>query len=185
MRIINFLSPLLMISALGCTLNRENNPVAAQEKKVACIPYFDFDKVEHYSIIIEEKEFWKMYEKKKKTVDEKKLIELILGYSKETISDTVILNDMVKAGYKKSDIAESKLKPLRALFCERKHKDAMYSGCAPYFRDILIFKRKIAVVGIAKICFTCGHSVIVGSKLNTMEFGQSGDYERLQKLLYN
>ena len=51
------------------------------------------------------------------------------------------------------------------------------------YRDIIIFKNKGTTVGVAKICFRCDQSSIIGTIANTDEFGMSGDFDRLDKLL--
>ena len=60
-----------------------------------------------------------------------------------------------------------------------------YEKTVAFYRDILVFKKENKTVGVAKVCFGCSQSIITGTKLNTQEFGQSGDYGRLKKLLYN
>ncbi len=174
-----------VILICSCKSKSTSKQIIQKEEKVVCVPYFEFDKIEHYYIKIEELNIWKIYEKKGKTVDEKMFIELILGDTLDKISDTVILKDIQKCGYKMQLVSDKKFESINNIFCERKHANAMYSACATFYRDILVFKKRDKIIGTAKICFECGANVIVGTKLNTYEFGQSGDYSKLRKLLYN
>ena len=176
---------LVLVSLFSCKSKSTTKQIVVKEEKVSCIPYFDFDKIEHYSIKIEESGIWKIYEKKRKTVDDKRFIELILKYTPEKIEDTTILKEIEKSGYIKRSVQLDKFEMLNSIFCEKKHKNSIALSCIAYYRDIVVFKKENKTVGVAKVCFECSQSIITGTKRNTQEFGQSGDYGRLKKLLYN
>ena len=57
------------------------------------------------------------------------------------------------------------------------------TACIPVFRDILIFKKNNKSIGIAKICFECEKSHIVGTNKNIENFGQCGDFSKLMNIL--
>lgn len=177
MKVLKILLSLLLIGILGCQSKDEKEQSAAKTK-IICNPYFEFDEVDHYSIQIEEPEIWKTYEKKKKTKDEKRFIEIIL-------QDTIITTEIEKSGYLKNVISKEKFQSLNSIFCERKHKNSFSTTCIAFYRDVLIFKKQGKITGSAKICFECYRGIISETEYNTAEFGASGDYGRLKKLLYN
>ncbi len=102
----------------------------------------------------------------------------------DTLADTPIFKNMEKIGFKKTKISSNKFKKLNQIFCERKHEEALYTTCSVIYRDILVFKEKGKIIGVAKICFECDKSVIIGTNNDTEEFGQSGDYGKLYKILH-
>ena len=80
-------------------------------------------------------------------------------------------------------IDKSKFIEINKIFVEKTVNKSMDYACPADYRDILIFKNKNKTVGIAKICFECFKNQILGTKANTENFGQDGDYEKLEKLL--
>jgi hypothetical protein len=164
----------------GCNSKPDNK--AAQSFN--CKPYFQFDVVDHYLIDIDESNLWAMEGKEHKTEKETIQLELLVQDTLEKLSDTAILKNIEKAGFGKKEVPANKFGELNEIFCERKHKEVLATTCIPVFRDILVFKQRNRTIGTAKICFDCSQSIIAGSQQNTDEFGQSGDYLKLRKLLY-
>ena len=109
---------------------------------------------------------------------------IILGKIPKSITDTSFINNLETFGYTKSKIDEKKFNEIDEIFTEKKHSESYATACIYIYRDILIFKKKSKIIGIAKICFGCDANIIVGTKSNTEEFGMSGDYEKLSKILY-
>lgn len=77
-----------------------------------------------------------------------------------------------------------KFKQVNETFCQRKHQESYAMTCIAVYRDILVFKKENKIIGTAKLCFSCDQNVITGTQHNTDEFGQSGDYAKLFKLLH-
>lgn len=161
---------------LGC-----DSPTGNQK---TCTPYFQFDKIEHYYLDIEENNIWDIEKKKNKTNKEKKQLELLIEYIPEKLSDTLVLKDIDKLDFVKKGIPTNKFKQINEIFCQRNHDETIALACIAVYRDILIFKKNNKIVGTAKICFDCDQNIITGTKVNTDEFGQSGDYSKLYKLLH-
>jgi hypothetical protein len=149
-----------------------------------CQPYFDFDKIEHYFINADELEVLNIDEKEEKTDSEKKLVALLLESKPNKLSDSLILENIEGIGFTKTEIQESKFQQLNEVFCERKHDELIETACIAVYRDILVFKNKNKIIGIAKICFGCDKNIITGTMSNTTEFGQSGDYRKLYEVLH-
>ncbi len=178
------LTLILLTTIWGCNNQAEKNKSVTVKNNTNCKPYFIYEKVEHYYYNISEDEISKIKERKKKSNEEIKKIELLIQYTPDKLSDTVVLQNIDKIGFVKKDLVMNKFEQLDLIFCEKKHKETTKMACTAIYRDILVFKQSNKIVGIAKICFQCRDNVITGTHRNTIEFGQSGDYEKLFKLLH-
>lgn len=175
---------LIFLTLLLACKNQTDRASSTQTEVSDCKPYFSYDQVEHYYFDITEESIWKIEEKEKKSEKEEKQLELLIQYTPDKISDTIALQDIDKIGFVKQKIAENKFEKLNQIFCERKHKEAIAMACIAIYRDILVFKKNGKIIGTAKICFDCDQNVITGTTKNTEDFGQSGDYGKLYRLLH-
>jgi hypothetical protein len=165
---------------LGCTENSQvNNPI---KEKTDCKSYFDFDEIEYYQINISEDNAMKLYDSKNKI--DQKLNDAVNQKLPDTITNIKMLLDLEKIGYKKSVIQKNKFEEIRSVFCERKHTESYAYACVAIFRDILVFKKSNKTVGVAEICFGCEQDWIIGTNRNTMDFGMSGDFDKLYNVLH-
>ena len=80
-------------------------------------------------------------------------------------------------------IDKSKFESIDKIFIEKSTLENIATACIHVYRDILIFKKEGKVIGTAKICFDCMSKQIKGTTANTENFGQDGDYEKLEKIL--
>lgn len=174
------LTTIIFLTIIAC-----NQKADRKTEIVDCRPYFTFDNVEYYSIAISEDSVHNLDEKEQKTIDEDKLVELLIRDKPDTLSDTTIFTNIQTLGFKKKEIPKDKFDQLNKIFCERKHEEGLYSLCIAVYRDILIFKRQGKTIGFARICFDCGDSIIAGTDKDWSEFGQSGDFQRLGAILDN
>jgi len=184
--VIKVLSVGCLMTVLACN-NHSNTEKSIPPKttyQVACTPYFQFDKVDHYFLNMDHDKLWDIEQKKIKTEKEKKQLELLIQYTPDKLSDTTILKNIDKLDFVKKEISADKFTQINEIFCLRKHKDLYWLSCIAEYRDILVFKKENEIIGIAKICFSCDQNVITGTTLNTEEFGQSGDYKKLLHLLH-
>jgi len=147
-------------------------------------PYFQFDQIEHYYLDIEENKIWDIEKKKNKTNKEKSQLELLVQSTPDKLSDSSVLKDIGKFDFVTKEIPTSKLGQINEIFSQRSHSEVLYLSCVAIYRDILVFKKDNKIIGTAKICFGCNQKVITGAVVNTDEFGQSGDYGKLYKLLH-
>ncbi len=170
-----------LIVVFGC--KNGNSPKIAEVEN-QCNPYFYFDKVEHYFLDMEEDSLWEIEEKTEKTDKEIKQLELLIQYTPDKLEDTTYLIDLEKLDFVKTNIDSNKFEQLNSIFCKRKHKEVIAMSCIAIYRDILVFKRDNKTIGIAKLCFDCDRYVITGTSLNSDDFGQSGDFQRLYEVLH-
>jgi hypothetical protein len=145
--------------------------------------YFEYDEIEYYKSEIEEDQIGVLYDNQKKSKIDSLKMGVILGVIPKSISNTEFIQNLKSFGYTKSKIDSIKFNEIDEIFTEKRHSELYATGCIYIYRDILIFKKKSKIIGVAKICFGCDASVIVGTKANTEEFGMSGDYEKLREIL--
>ena len=147
------------------------------------IPFYDFDSVEHYRIEIPKEEIWSMADLD--SGETNYFLYQFLTYNiPEEISDTSFLSELEPLGYQKNVIDPSKHDALNEIFSEKQHPNFYEYNCFPEYRDVFVFKDSNGICGIAKVCFSCDQSYLLGATGNTDLFGMSGDYQRLWELLY-
>ena len=190
MKNIIFLISILIFSCNSKTetkaenLEKQNLESVIIEPKITGEKYFEYDEIEYYKSEIEEDQIGELYNNQKKSKKDSLKIGIILGKIPKSISDTNFIDNLKSFSYLKSNIEPEKFDKINEIFTEKKHSEMYETACIYIYRDILIFKKKSKIIGIAKICFGCDASVIVGTKSNTEEFGMSGDYEKLKKILH-
>jgi hypothetical protein len=145
--------------------------------------FFDFDTVEHYSSNFDEFKIGNLYDNKKKSEMDSFREGIILGSIPLNISDTSFLEKLEKLGYERKLLNENLYEEINEIFSEKKTNENIETACIYVYRDIFIFKKDNKIIGCAKICFGCMANQIVGTKAITINFGQEGDYEKLEKLV--
>lgn len=159
-------------------INKEDNLKAGKS-------FFNFDSIEYYNIDIEENLAMALSELQDKSELDKLRYDIIIGEVPKSIRNPNFINNLIKIGFKKSEIKSEDFKNISQLFSEKPEREGIYFACITIFRDILIFKKNKKVVGIAKICFDCNQNQIIGSESNIDNFGQGDDYEKLNTILLN
>lgn len=104
-------------------------------------------------------------------------------YFPQNLNQIDFLKSMDKIGYNKKEIPKSKFPEIDKIFIEKTVSESSTYACIAVYRDILIFKNKGKIIGIAKICFSCHQHIIIGTKINDENFGQNGDYKKLKVIL--
>ncbi|UOK41634.1 MULTISPECIES: hypothetical protein [Flavobacterium] len=178
-----FFIPLLLLffacsKKIETSRSNEDSLTEVEEPRRPGKAFFDFDKVEHYSNDISESDAENLSIKDKPSKKESILSQLL------TEDDMEYTDELEKYNFKKSVINSSKLDSINKIFSENPCKTVYVTACIPVYRDIFIFKKNEKIVGKAKVCFGCRSYSIEGTKLNTENFGQCGDFERLGKLIY-
>jgi hypothetical protein len=185
MKFISFIAASLIL--LSCRQKTETVKEATKNLKSGNTKigkkFFEYDEIEYYTNAIDEGNIEKLYDNQSKSVLDSLKMGVILGEIPTTISDLAFIDQLVKIGYQKFSIDKSKFRKVDAIFVEKIKNEGVVSACIYVYRDILIFKKKNKVVGIAKICFGCNALHITGTKAHTQNFGENGDYEKLAKLL--
>jgi hypothetical protein len=173
----------LCCAVMSCTNPGKKTGQRAQDVPNDCKPYFEFDQVDHYYLEISEAAVWDLEIKNFRSEKEAKQLQILTEYVPYNVTDTLLVGSLEGLDFVKSILKPSKFKRLGQLFCERQHDEVWGSPCIAIYRDVLVFRKRNQITGVAKICFECEQHVIVGTKLNTTDFGQSGGYGKLKKLL--
>lgn len=171
----NVLILLLFIFCLGCVSNNHKN-------------YFEFDEIEYYRLdpnYVGISENITVFEEKDSAKLENFEYSIIHGYKPDGIKNDGFQEKLLKVGYVRRGLDSKFYKEINTIFSAKEAVDLYAMACVPWFRDILIFKYEGNVTGIAKICFQCRQSHIRGTKENVYDFGQDGDFEKLEEIMYN
>jgi len=147
------------------------------------LPFFHFDKIEYYHTAITPEEFKAIGMKQEKDRKEQALWQIINGKVPVNTMDTLFIRNMDILSFKKYTVDAKWHAKIGHLFAMRTGKTKAENACAPAYRDILIFRKKDKVIGVAKICFDCNRSQIVGARYDASAFGQSGEYDALHTIL--
>lgn len=148
-------------------------------------PFFVFDEIEFYHTEIDEDKAMALFDTQNTSQIDKLKFDIIVGNQPENLKDLKFIQTLPEIGFKKSNIAQSKLKEIHKIFTEKTASENYAASCVPVYRDILVFKKDKNTVGFCKICFDCGLFKMIGTSANTENFGQDGDFEKLSKLLAN
>ncbi|WP_116789060.1 hypothetical protein [Flavobacterium psychrotrophum] len=154
------------------------------EKLDKTTPFFTFDQVTYYHNDFTSGEFADIIDKEDSiSKSEKNLLETITTNLPENLNDIIIIN--IKNNYPvKIEMPEKDIQFLKDIFQE-KYKDRDWSSaCVPMYRDVLVFKTRGKITGIAKICFGCWEFSFSGTKAKTGGFGLKNELNNLHKLLY-
>ena len=182
MKTKSFIIPLifLFLSCSEKTETTKNNDESLSEVTEPRQPgkaFFDFDKVEYYFNDISEQDAENLSVKDKPSKKET-ILSKLLGEDNMKYTD-----ELEKYDFEKTIMSNYKLDSISKIFSENPCKTGYVEACIPVYRDIFIFKKNEKIVGKAKVCFGCRLYSIEGTKLNTENFGQCGDFEKLEKLI--
>lgn len=145
--------------------------------------FFEYDFIDYYKSDYDEYSVLKLEEDKNKSKTDKFKFDVVIGNFPENITQTNFLESINKIGYTKQEIPKNKFPEIDKIFVDKTIDKSGTYACIAVYRDILVFKNQGKIVGIAKICFSCKQHQIIGTNVNTDNFGQNGDYEKLNTLL--
>lgn len=183
--IISYIATICCKSEIKNPNNIKENIVQKNKETEKGNIFFDYDEIDFYNINFEEGRAIELIENREKSNIGKLKYEIILGETPENIKDTAFLKHIKEVGFIHTKIETDKFKSINKIFIEKYISDDYAFACAPVYRDILIFKKKGEIIGIAKICFSCQQNIIIGTKANTINFGHNGDYGKLRRILYH
>jgi len=146
--------------------------------------FFQFDELYHYRIEIDAEALEALEFKKRKTTVEQLCCTVLFDeLHPKDIFDIAFIESLEKLNFKKNKVVKNEFEIINSIFSVKKVETIQPTYCGAVFRDILVFYEKQHITGLAKLCFSCGHHVIVGTDDDTTFFGQQGDYAILYKLL--
>ncbi|WP_035646185.1 hypothetical protein [Flavobacterium sp. ASV13] len=182
MKIYFFILAAIVFSSCNDSKRAEANNEKVVKKELR--PFFDSDKIDHYYLNFSEEDFTKIMMKEKNTPKELEFIDLFVHHFPDTIPNENFEKVLLYHNYKKSNLSLKQQKEIENVFSEKDSLQNTFAACAAEYRDIFIFKKKEKTIGIAKICFTCGRTQIVGSPLDTSGFGLWTEFDKLKKIVH-
>ncbi len=172
---LKFILPVIVI-LFSCNENKKSTTNTD-------LPFFHFDKIEYYHPTLTKKEFHSIIMNPNKTREEDALLQILTGNIPVSIKDTMFIKNMEILNFKK-DIIDPKLhSKISHLFSSREASQNISPSCQSDYKDILIFREKNTIVGMVKISFDCKRHQMIGERYNDSNFGKSGEYEELKKIL--
>ena len=166
---------LICILAVSC---QKKEPIAQGD-----LPFFLFDQIDYYHKTISEDSIIAIIQKEDQTRKEQGLLQIIKGNVPVNTMDTLCIKNMDILGFEKQSIPKAYFDKINNLFSLKTAETKSATACVAIYRDVLVFRKKDKVIGVAKICFDCEKSAIVGARYDASQFGQSGEYKALQEIL--
>lgn len=147
--------------------------------------FFDFDKVEYYSLNKDKES--EIIENNGNGNKDLILNDILYSEFPKKLNDELFYKTINLNGFSKFEISQDDSKYLREDIFKEGFSLKMFESmkaCAPEYRDILVFKKKNEISGIAKICLGCGQFYFISSKkeIQTKNFGTEEEYESLEEL---
>ncbi|NUY80271.1 hypothetical protein HUK80_05130 [Flavobacterium sp. MAH-1] len=147
-------------------------------------PFFLFDKVIHYHKDISQAEMDSLDSKPDKSRMDLGLMQIVTGNVPTSPRDTLFVQNMDILKFSKKELDASLNMKLSEIFSQKETKGTnSETNCRPIYKDVLVFRQKGKVVGVAKISFDCKKQQMVGIRYTPKDFGKAGEYEELQKVL--
>ncbi len=144
--------------------------------------FFDFDKVEYYSLNIDEMELISTLDSPRELTEIQKLeASIVFDDYPESILNTYFITEIGKYDFIKYNVESIFHSEIKEIFKERCITQGEFTSCAKIYRDILIFKNDNRLAGICKICFECNDAYFLGTESNTINFGNNGEFSDLKK----
>src|SRR5690606_26687973 len=165
---------IILISLLFWSCNNSKEQISQS--------FFYFDEVIHYSL--EESAFSEIMKKTSSENNDNKLAKnVIIGNYPKDLTNFNLETELIELKYSSSIIDKSKHNKINSLFSESDCSDDVETACEPIYRDIIIFKKRNQVIGVAKICVECHKHYIIGTEKSTDNFGECGKYDQLYELV--
>lgn len=174
---------LIVIVFTSCNDSKKSNLEIQKVVKKELRPFFDSDRIDHYFVNYTLESIIDFEEKSKKSKKHQEFEDLFMGYFPDSIPKRDFEEILISHNYKKSNLTIKQQKEIENVFSQKDSLQMSAYACVPEYRDIFIFKKKEKTIGIAKICFKCGRTQIVGSKLDTSGFGLWTELDRLKRIV--
>lgn len=185
----NFLQIIILFLLFNCKEKNIEKNTNSQviANKVSKIQYgkkfFEYDQIDYYQIETRKEQIRELYENQDKSKIDKYRYTVIVQDTPENLKDLGFLKYMKQIGFLKKEINLSDFTQIDKVFIEKTPDEIYAYGCIPVFRDIFVFKKEGKVIGIVKICFACHQYRIIGTDVDTKDFGSENDYKILATIL--
>ena len=147
------------------------------------LPFYTFDEVIHYSVPVSKSELDSIIGKSEKSRKELGLLQIVTGNIPVSTQDSLFINNMEILGFEKEIVDPKKYDTLENIFSKREPTQPIQPSCKTGYTDILVFRKKGKFMGSVKLNFECQRHQMVGQRYNDADFGQSGEYDELKKMI--
>jgi hypothetical protein len=144
--------------------------------------YYDFTEVVYYKTTKGFDDLIAIDDKKVMTLKDSVTFQIMTGFE-EVVPYDVEATYLDSIGFEKKIIPVSRYAALYEIFRVKIRKHSEAAACMPIYRDIYVFKKQGKVIGIAKLCYSCGQSQFIGTSAETSGFGMDGEFEKLKELV--
>ncbi|NMH27842.1 hypothetical protein [Flavobacterium silvaticum] len=169
---------LLCVALSKCGQKSNETNVTAGEQ-----PFFTFDRVDYYHLDIDRNGFDSIVRNENKSRKEQALLQILQQNIPVSTIDTLFIPNMGMLDFHQTLIDPKHHVELAKLFSVNKPAPGTKTACEPIFKDVLIFRQKQKVIGVAKLSFDCDKSYIVGARYPSGGFGAGGEFAKLKQLL--
>lgn len=156
---------------------------AEPESVAGSQPFFTFDRVDHYHLDIDRNGFDSIVRKEDKSRKEQALLQILQQNIPVSTIDTLFIPNMGMLDFHQTLVDPKFHSELSRLFSVNKPAADTRTACEPIFKDVLIFRQKQKVIGVAKIAFDCDKHYIIGARYPSGGFGRDGEYAKLKAIL--
>ena len=181
---------LLLISTLtfilfGCktSTKNQNKKSNTNDKVTFGKKFFVYDQIDHYYNNFDDRNFIELNDNQSRSELDSIKGGVLIGLLPRAIKDSSFIEKLPKIDFVRNNISKEKFVKIDSIFIEKAFNKSKAFACVHIYRDLFIFKKQNKIVGIAKVCFHCMGNEIIGTNANTENFGQDGDYEKLEKIL--
>ncbi|RZJ84209.1 MAG: hypothetical protein EOO20_21540 [Chryseobacterium sp.] len=142
--------------------------------------FLNFDEVVHYKI--EDSLINSIIHKEKKTEAESITEHFVFDWTDDGPITKKMITSLDHTLYTMYPLDTIHNWKLREIFKEDEIIFENNRTCEPVYRDMLVFKNKGKIIGLAKLCFDCEISDFMGTNADTKNFGGSQEFDRLRKI---
>ena len=167
----------------SCNSASEKKTSKTEQQSANSKQFFEYDAIDYYFTDYDEIENRSVYENRSRSEIDSLKYGVIFDNIPNNIEDLYFMDKLERIGFRKGFVDRSTFSSIDSLFKEKDVRESIALSCVHQYRDILLFKKQNKVVGTAKICFSCMANQIRGTNANTENFGQDGDYKKLERIL--
>lgn len=142
-----------------------------------------FDEVTHYHIQMENQDVYDLASQDTLPALKQFKIDILVKNTPESLSDTLIIENLVESGFSKNKISKEKLSQLQSIFSIENEQTKEVNECVNVYRDIFIFRTKNQITGLAKVCLECEMMYVLSSNYQRITQLSEYDMEELKKIL--
>jgi hypothetical protein len=142
---------------------------------------YDFDKVEHYYLEIDDSDLENIYPEHKVCID------MVVYENYPMHLDTLpwCYDSLEFFGFTKKIVSKDMYEELENIFVYKEIEETLDTECIQVYRDVLVFYKNNKWKGLVSLCLSCNDAIFINAGYSTSGFGYNGEYDKLEKILHN